>query len=61
MIFDNYHNNLVNSYTVIKRISGRVFLIVDGIKCASDGRFMPCINKMIRESFCFVRIRSNEP
>ena len=34
----------------LKRISGRVLLIGDGVKRASDGKFMPCTKKMIQES-----------
>jgi len=34
----------------LKRISGRVVLIGDGVKRASDGKFMPCIKKMVQES-----------
>ena len=34
----------------VKRISGRVVLIGDGVKRASDGKFMPCIKKMVQES-----------
>lgn len=34
----------------LKRISGRVLLIGDGVKRASDGKFMPCTKKMVQES-----------
>lgn len=34
----------------LKRVSGRVLLIGDGVKRASDGKFMPCIKKMVQES-----------
>lgn len=34
----------------LKKISGRVVLIGDGVKRASDGRFLPCIKKMVQES-----------
>lgn len=34
----------------VKRISGRIVLIGDGVKRASDGRFLPCIKKMAQES-----------
>lgn len=30
----------------LKKISGRVILIGDGVKRACDGRFMPCVKKM---------------
>ena len=34
----------------LKRISGRVLLIGDGVKRASDGKFMPCTKKMVQKS-----------
>lgn len=41
---------IVAQMAPLKRISGRVLLIGDGVKRASDGRFMPCVKKMIQES-----------
>ena len=40
----------VSRYAPFKQISGRTVLIGDGIKRASDGRYMPCIKKMVQES-----------
>lgn len=40
----------VASMAPLKRISGRVLLIGDGVKRASDGKFMPCTKKMVQES-----------
>lgn len=40
----------VSRYAPLKRISGRAVLIGDGVKRASDGRYMPCIKKMAQES-----------
>lgn len=34
----------------LKRISGRVLLIGDGVKRAADGKYMPCTKKMVQES-----------
>lgn len=41
---------IVAKIAPLKRISGHVLLIGDGVKRASDGRFMPCTKKMIQES-----------
>ena len=40
----------VSKYAPLKHISGRTVLIGDGVKRASDGRYMPCIKKMVQES-----------
>ena len=40
----------VSRYTPLKQISGRVLLAGDGVKRASDGRYMPCTKKMVQES-----------
>lgn len=40
----------VSRYAPFKYISGRTVLIGDGVKRASDGRYMPCIKKMVQES-----------
>lgn len=40
----------VSRYAPLKRISGRVVLVGDGVKCATDGKYMPCTKKMIQES-----------
>ena len=40
----------VSRYAPLKRISGRTVLIGDGVKRASDGRYMPCTKKMVQES-----------
>lgn len=40
----------VSRYAPLKHISGRTVLIGDGVKRASDGRYMPCIKKMVQES-----------
>lgn len=37
-------------YAPLKRISGRAVLIGDGVKRATDGRYMPCTKKMVQES-----------
>ena len=37
-------------YAPLKNISGRAVLIGGGVKRASDGRYMPCIKKMVQES-----------
>ena len=33
-----------------RRVSGRILLIGDGVKKAKDGRYMPCMKKMVQES-----------
>ena len=40
----------VSKYAPLKRISGRAVLVGDGVKRASDGRYMPCTKKMVQES-----------
>ena len=40
----------VSRYAPLKRISGRAVLVGDGVKRASDGRYMPCTKKMVQES-----------
>lgn len=40
----------VSGYASLKQIAGRTVLIGDGVKRASDGRYMPCIKKMVQES-----------
>lgn len=34
----------------LMRIAGRAVLIGDGVKRAADGRYMPCVKKMVQES-----------
>ena len=34
----------------LRRIAGRTVLIGDGTKRAADGKYMPCIKKMVQES-----------
>lgn len=40
----------VSEYAPLKRIAGRTVLVGDGVKRASDGRYMPCTKKMVQES-----------
>lgn len=48
-LFDKWVG-IVAHMAPLQRISGRVLLIGDGVKRASDGRYMPCTKKMIQES-----------
>lgn len=40
----------VSSHAPLKRIAGRAVLVGDGVKRASDGKYMPCTKKMVQES-----------
>lgn len=42
--------DIVAAEAPLKRISGRTVLIGDGSKRASDGKYMPCLKKMVQES-----------
>lgn len=48
-IFTTWVQN-VSRHAPLKRLSGRAVLVGDGVKRASDGRYMPCTKKMIQES-----------
>ncbi len=41
---------LVASKAPLLRVAGRAVLVGDGTKKATDGRFMPCVKKMVQES-----------
>ncbi len=40
----------ISSHAPLKRIAGRAVLVGDGVKRASDGKYMPCTKKMVQES-----------
>ena len=40
----------ISSRAPLKWIAGRAVLAGDGVKRASDGRYMPCTKKMVQES-----------
>ena len=40
----------ISSHAPLKRIAGRAVLVGDGVKRASDGRYIPCTKKMVQES-----------
>lgn len=42
--------NIVASKAPLRRIAGRTVLIGDGTKRAADGKYMPCVKKMVQES-----------
>lgn len=48
-IFDIWVRTVLK-YAPLKRISGRVVLVGDGVKRALDGKYMPCTKKMVQES-----------
>lgn len=50
MIFLPDGQGLFSAMLLLKKISGRIVLIGDGEKRASDGKYMPCIKKMVQES-----------
>lgn len=40
----------ISRYAPLKQISGRVLLVGDGVKRASDGKYIPCTKKMVQQS-----------
>ena len=41
---------IISSHAPLKRIAGRAVLVGDGVKRATDGKYMPCTKKMSQES-----------